>query len=99
MVTEKKIIKSNGVTELRSVVKLYVALNKSPAEIVRMIKPTGNMINAVQLLFINGTHVLGAEANQLRTISGAANRQSKFVPLNIWLRTWLTWTEEPPSEL
>ena len=63
-------------------VKLYVAQNKSPAEVVRMIKSMGNMINAVHLLFINGTHVLGVEANQLRTISGAANRQSKFVPLN-----------------
>ena len=36
------------------------------------------MINAVQVLLINGTGLLGAEENQLRTISGAANRKSTY---------------------
>ena len=73
MLTEK-IVKLNGGIELRSVVKFCFALNKSSTGTLGRIKSTGKYDNAVQVLFINGTRILGAEENQLRTISGAANR-------------------------
>ena len=57
-VLTEKIIKSNGGIELRSVVKFCVALNKSLTETLRLIKSMGKY--AVQVLFINGTRVLGA---------------------------------------
>ena len=68
MVTEK-IMKSNGGIELRGVVTFYVALNKSLTETPRMIKTTGKYDKCSP----SGTRILGAEENQLRTISGAAN--------------------------
>ena len=62
--------------ELRCVVKFCVALNKSKTETLRMIKSIEKYDKCSPVLFINGTDILGAEENQLRTISGAANQQS-----------------------
>ena len=51
---------SNGGVELRSVVKFFIALNKSPTKTPRMIESKGKyMINAAQLFFIPDTR-LGA---------------------------------------